>query len=101
MEKLNPTPVDWAMPAEIARFMRIELRDVKTLIQSDGLPATRIPKKTRSVSRIWLRDLHQWLLGNTPSPGPALRDYQTFRLDFEAHRAISRKNNQQPTPEQQ
>ena len=43
---------DWAMPAEIARFLRLDPADIATLIKSDGLPATKIPKKTRSVTRV-------------------------------------------------
>lgn len=93
----RPT-LDWAMPAEIARFLRLEQKDVDTLIKSDGLPATRIPRKTRCVKRIWLRDLHRWLLGNTAAPGAALSDFETFRADFEKHRAAPRKKDPQPQP---
>jgi hypothetical protein len=81
---------DWAMPAEIARFLRLEPSDVATLIKSDGLPATKIPSKTRNVTRVWLRDLHKWLLANTRNaPATALADFETFRAEFAKHRATS------------
>lgn len=88
---MSAAGTDWAMPAEIARFLRLEAEDVKTLMECDGLPATKIPRKKRCVRRVWLRDLHRWLLANTNAPGTALADYETFRADFEKHRAPSRK----------
>lgn len=83
---------DWAMPAEIARFLRLAPADVETLISCDGLPATKIPSKTRCVKRIWLRDLHRWLLANT-SGTSALSDFAEFRADFEKHRAAPRRKS--------
>jgi hypothetical protein len=89
---MSKPDTDWAMPAEIARFLRLEREDVITLIKSDGLPATSIPRKTRSVKRVWLRDLHRWLMANTSPPSAALGDFETFRADFQKHRATSRKS---------
>jgi hypothetical protein len=90
--------LDWAMPAEIARFLRLEPADVETLIKSDGLPATKIPRKTRSVKRVWLRDLHRWLVANTSPKTSALADYETFRTDFEKHRTPARRKESPTKP---
>ena len=89
---------DWAMPAEIARFLRLDPADIATLIKSDGLPATKIPKKTRSVTRVWLRDLHRWVLANTRNAAATtLSDFDTFRAAFDQHRATpSPKQNTKP-----
>lgn len=83
-------PSPWALPAEIARFLRLEPKDVATLIKSDGLPVTNIPRKTRTVERIWMPAFHKWLLTSSRNPG-ALTDYQAFLAEFEPYRTPSRK----------
>jgi hypothetical protein len=96
---MSRVATDWAKPAEIARFLRMEPADVATLIKSDGLPATKIPSKTRNVTRVWLRDLQKWLLANTRNaPATGLADFETFCAEFAKHRAPSPKQQNTPTP---
>jgi len=73
-----------AMPAEIARYLRVEPEDVARAIKSDKLPAFRVMKATRFVQRIPLRDFHAWLLARTENPAPHLRDFEGFLADFRA-----------------
>jgi hypothetical protein len=78
---------DWALPAEVARFLRLEARDVETMMRCDGLPYTALPRSKRMVKRVFLRDLHAWLLAGTRNGGGELANFETFRADFERCRA--------------
>jgi ParB-like chromosome segregation protein Spo0J len=78
---LRSAPI--AFPAEIARYLAVEPADVKAMIQKAQLPALRVPKKTRAVTRIPLRDFHAWLLKRTQNPTPNLANYETFLADFD------------------
>lgn len=80
----------FAFPAEVARFLCVEPEDVKRMMEMDGMPVTRIPKKKRSVARIPLRDLHGWLRDRSAqetaskSAAKPLANYETFLADFNA-----------------
>ncbi len=71
-----------AFPAEVARYLLLDPEDVARLIELDGLPALSIPKATRKVTRINLRDLYSWLVVRTKNPPANLTDYETFLADF-------------------
>jgi hypothetical protein len=79
-----------AFPAEVARYLSLEPGDVQDLVKKSKLPALKIPKKTRTVIRIPLRDFHAWLQGRTQNPTPHLAKYETFLADFDATRRHSR-----------
>jgi hypothetical protein len=70
-----------AFPAEVARFLCVEPSDVKRMIKLDQMPSTLIPKKTRTVTRIPLRDFHAWLK-NRSQNSVANVPYETFLADF-------------------
>ena len=74
----------YAFVSEVARYLALEPADVRRLIRLDKLPATSIPRATRAVSRIPLRDLHAWLRDRTKNPAPMLADFNTFIADFNA-----------------
>jgi hypothetical protein len=78
---------DWALPAEVARFLRLEARDVEAMMRCDGLPYTTLPRAKRMVKRVFLRDLHAWLLAGTRNGRLELANFETFRKDFEKSRA--------------
>jgi hypothetical protein len=80
-----------AFVAEVARYLAVDPEDVTRMIRVAKLPALRIPKETRTVQRIPLRDFHAWLLKRTANPTPELASYETFLADFDASRII-RKN---------
>lgn len=73
----------YAFPAEVARYLACEPEDVKRMIRHDRLPVTRIPKRTRNVIRIYLPDLHAWLLGRSGGAMERLADYRAFLTEFE------------------
>jgi excisionase family DNA binding protein len=73
-----------AFPAEVARYLALEPGDVQELVKKAKLPALKIPKKTRTVIRIPLRDFHAWLQARTQNPTPHLAKYETFLADFDA-----------------
>jgi hypothetical protein len=75
-----------AFPAEVARYLAVEPDDVKSLIKKAKLPALRIPKATRAVTRIPLRDFHAWLQARTENPAPQLANYENFLADFDSIR---------------
>jgi len=70
-----------AFVAEVARYLAVEPEDVQRMIRSDKLPHLKIPKATRVVHRIPLRDLHAWL--RLRSGGTALESYAEFLTDFD------------------
>lgn len=74
----------YAFVAEVARFLRVQPRDVRTWLRTDGLPETRVPTRTKTVPRIYLPDLYRWLLDRTPNPGPEMRNYERFLEEFGA-----------------
>jgi len=51
-----------ALVSEVARVLRMEPDDVIRCIDEDGLPAIRIPGRTRTVRRIAIPALHRWLV---------------------------------------
>ncbi len=72
----------YAFPHEVARYLAIEAADVKRLVKLDGMPATAIPKATRTVLRIYLPDFHAWLVRRSKNPG-SLAIYPEFLAEFE------------------
>lgn len=70
-----------AFVAEVARFLEVEPADVESMIRTARLPALRVQKPTRSVTRIPLRSFHAWLMGRTENPGP-MADYPVFLEEF-------------------
>lgn len=72
-----------AFPAEVARYLAVDPTDVMALIEKANLPGLRIPKATRAVIRIPLRDFHHWLQKRTANPTPKLANYETFLADFD------------------
>gem|GEM_PF-5710543 len=66
-----------ALPREVARFLAVEPTEIKRLAKLAGLAATRIPARMRSVLRIYLPDLHLWLLSRSLNVA-ALADYTAF-----------------------
>ena len=82
---LPSTPL--AFPAEIARYLCAERADIELMMEMDALPHLRIPKPTRTVKRIPLRDFHTWLKARARGETPALADYETFLKDFDASRS--------------
>ena len=85
------TSENWVIPAEAARFLRLEPADIKRSIEKDQLPCTKIPKRTRNTLRIYIRDLHAWILARTENPSRALLDFETFRADLLTHRQTSKQ----------
>lgn len=73
-----------AFLAEVARYLCVDADDVKRMIETAKLPAIKIPKMTRTVQRVPLRDFHAWLLHRTQNPTPGLANYETFLADFDA-----------------
>lgn len=72
-----------AFVAEIARYLIVEPPEVQTMIRVAKLPAFKIPKATRHVYRVPLRDFHAWLLHRTANPTPELASYEKFLTDFD------------------
>lgn len=70
-----------AFVAEVARYLSVEPEDVQRMIRTSKLPHLKIPRKTRMVYRIPLRDFHGWL--KQRSGGTAQQDYPTFLADFD------------------
>ena len=83
MARSAPTAPN-AFVAEVARYLAVDPDDVQRMIRLAKLPAIRIPKVTRTVQRIPLRDFHAWLLKRTTNPTPQLASYETFLADFDA-----------------
>jgi hypothetical protein len=73
----------YAFVAEVARYLAVDPKDVKRMIELDALPASRIPKKKRTVERIYLPDFHQWILGRSSGQNDRLRDYPAFLAEFD------------------
>jgi len=73
-----------AFVSEVARYLAVDPDDVQRMIRIAKLPALKIPKETRTVHRIPLRDFHAWLLKRTKNPAPQLASYDTFLADFDA-----------------
>ena len=71
----------FAFPAEVARFLEVDGEDVRRMIELDGLPATKLPKAKRVVHRIYLPDLHDWLVRRSDG-SPRLANYQEFVEKF-------------------
>lgn len=71
-----------AFVAEVARYLAVEPEDVQEMIRIAKLPHFKIPKKTRHVYRIPLREFHAWLRNR--SDRTAFSDYETFLADFDA-----------------
>lgn len=70
----------YAFVAEVARALRVEDKDVRRWMRSDGLPALRVPTRTKTVPRISLRELHGWLLERRS--GRAEVDFEVWAEDF-------------------
>ena len=76
-----------AKRSEVARFLGVDPAEVSRLIEQDHLPVVRIPGPARPGCRIYLPDLHAWLLGlRKDGPCEALKDYARFRREFDAAR---------------
>ena len=71
-----------AFPREVARYLCVEQREIPEMIRLDKLPALKIPKKTKVVFRIPLRDFHAWLKLRATQPVPQFANYETFLADF-------------------
>jgi hypothetical protein len=72
----------YAFPVEVAAFLEVSPTDVRRMIDLDELPATRIPKAKRVALRIYLPDLHAWLLNRSVGRRDSLRDYPEFLQHF-------------------
>jgi excisionase family DNA binding protein len=60
----------------IARYLHVKREAVIRMIEEDGLPAVRIPTRTKHVRKVPLRPFHAWLFQgseNTPTPLEDLR----------------------------
>lgn len=73
-----------AFVVEVARYLMVDADDVRRMVEMDNLPAISIPKKTRTVLRIPLRELHGWLVKRAKNG--ALQNYERFREEFNAAR---------------
>jgi hypothetical protein len=71
-----------AFPAEVARFLLVEPQEVRRMVGMDRLPAVEIPLRKRKVLRIYLPDLHRWLVARSPD-SMALRNYPEFLERFD------------------
>jgi hypothetical protein len=78
----------FAFPAEVARFLEVRAEDVQRMIEFDGLPETRVPKRTRTVSRIYLPDFHAWLVGRSKNSARLL-SYADFLVEFDRRGRLS------------
>ena len=72
----------YAFVAEVARFLAVEPSDIKSMIRLDKLPHTLIPKATRNVPRIYLPDLHAWLLSRSAGDCHQLQNYPAWLAEF-------------------
>jgi hypothetical protein len=81
----------FAFPAEVARFLEVEPDDVDRMIRMDDLPASKIPKARRNVTRIYLPDFHAWLLNRSSGDVLKLRDYTDFIARFDEVARVERK----------
>lgn len=70
-----------AFVAEVARYLCVDPVDVQAMIRISKLPHFKIPKTTRSVYRIPLRDFFNWL--RQRSGYTAFTDYEAFLADFD------------------
>ena len=71
-----------AFPAEVARFLCVEPREIPEMIRLDGMPSISLARKKRKVFRIPLRDLHVWLKHRAKNPTPEFSKYENFLKDF-------------------
>jgi hypothetical protein len=69
-----------AFPAEVARYLCMEPRDIERMTRLDGLPYLNIPKAKKTVKRIPLRAFHEWL--RKRSKNSAIASYDVFLADF-------------------
>ncbi len=67
--------------AAVARFFSQEPEEVDRQIREDGLPHCEVPGPQRNSVRIFLPDLHQWLLKRSQL-SPRLGDFREFRRAF-------------------
>lgn len=80
---ISPKNNSLAFVAEVARYLSVEPPDIQRMIRLAKLPAIKIPKATRPVFRIPLRDFHVWLVSRTTNPAPELANYEKFLKDFD------------------
>lgn len=71
-----------AFPAEVARYLCVEAREIPEMIRLDALPAISFAKKKRKVFRIPLRDLHTWLKNRSKNDAAQFANYDNFLADF-------------------
>jgi hypothetical protein len=67
--------------AEICRFVGQDSTEVKIWVEMDGLPAVKVPGKTKPALRVSLRDLHAFLMKRAVGE-TALREFTVFRAAF-------------------
>ena len=79
----SPRAGAMAFPSEVARFLLVDPAEVRRMIVQDRLPAIQIPLARRKVYRIYLPDLHRWLINRSPDAAD-LRNYEAFRKHFDS-----------------
>lgn len=79
---LQQSPI--AFPAEVARYLQVEPKDVRQMMKLDGLPYIEIPMQKRPVARIPLRDFQGWLVRRSRNGAEGLGEWTTFLADFDA-----------------
>ena len=73
----------YAFPAEVARFLAVEPADVKRMQDLDGMPFTTIAKATRTVRRVYLPALHEWLLKQSRGESGEMMSYVKWLAEFD------------------
>lgn len=61
----------------IARYLRVKRDAVIRMIEEDGLPAVRIPTRTKHVRKVPLRPFHLWLYQGSENTATSLEDLRT------------------------
>jgi len=79
-----------AFVAEVARYLMVDPDDVRRMVEMDALPAISIPKQTRNVLRIPLRDFHGWLVKRAKNL-TGLSNYERFLAEFQKVRKTAQE----------
>lgn len=95
---LQQSPI--AFPAEVARYLQVEPRDVRQMMLLDGLPYLEIPMEKRAVTRIPLRDFQGWLVRRSRNGAAELADWKNFLEDFDAVARTTRETKEKSTEKQ-
>lgn len=68
--------------ADLARFFGKSKEEIDRMIEQDGLPAVDLPGPKAEGKRLFLPDVHRWLMRRLPD-GSALMRYQVFKRAVE------------------